>query len=212
MGIKAVFCTGLHSGLVCEIQELRKRIFIDRCGWALSETGGREFDQFDVEDAVHLGLYDGDRLCGTFRATRTDRPYLAALVFPQLAVTQPYPRSSRVWEISRFGVLGGDEVGLARMTYAAMFHFAARVEAQGLVALADLTYERFLRAMGVRTQRYGPPQVVGVDGAGRDIRCIAGEIPLALQDVRRLAAFASLLQNVEIHDASHVFGPSRVPA
>lgn len=212
MTLSATFCTGRQTEAVAEIQRLRKRIFIDRCGWSLSATEGREVDAFDTDDTVHAGLFENGRLCGTFRATRTDRPYLADTVFPELAVTEPYPRDARIWEISRFGVLGGDEVDLARTTYALMFHFAERRRATSLVAIADLTYERFLRALGVRTRRYGPPRTVGDDAKGRPIVCVAGEIPLALQDTRRLSAFSSLLDRVEIHDAAHVLGRPRVPA
>ena len=147
------------------------------------------------------------------RAWRTDRPYLAKDVFPTLAVVGPYPERADVWEISRFGVMPGDGAhALAYLNYALMFWFARQVGASSLVALADLTYERFLRTLSIRTRRYGPPRIIGTDARGRDLLAVAGEIPLAAQDPERLAALASLLTTVEITDAAEIFGPARVSA
>lgn len=213
MTIRAVFFEGSDQARLIEVQRLRKRIFVDLSGWDLRVEDDREVDQFDQRSTVHLVMYDGSVPCATFRATRSDRPYLAADVFPTLAVTSAYPHRPDVWEISRFGIVPTVPVpDLARNNYALMFYFARRVGATSLVAIADLTYERFLRSLGIRTRRFGPPLTIGTDAAGRPLRVVAGEIPLAQQEPARLAPLRSLTQAMEIIDASEIFGPARVSA
>ena len=210
-----VFCREAdRPELVDELLRFRKALFIDEYGWDLPADEGRERDRFDTNETIHSALYFEDELVGTFRAIRTDRSYLAADVFPQLASTVPFPRQPARWEISRFGVLSRRQSRRhARANYAAMFRFAQLVGARGLVAIADLTYERFLGVLGVRTRRYGPPQIIGQDRSGRDLVAVAGEIPLgSSQGGPRFNQLMQLASNVEIIDAAQVLRPARISA
>ncbi|MBR0897200.1 hypothetical protein JQ616_19775 [Bradyrhizobium tropiciagri] len=194
------------------MMRLRKRLFVDHCGWLLSTTGDVERDQFDCWYTEHCLLFSGVELVGGFRAIRTDYPYLTKSVFPQLAVLR-FPSSREVWEISRFGVLSSAaRPQAARVNYALMFRFAELRGAKALVALADLSYERFLTRMDIRTRRYGAPQVIGSDRTGRPLTALAGEIPLGLADNPGLTKFLDLGRQLEIHDATHVLGRSSIPA
>ncbi|MHC2433048.1 acyl-homoserine-lactone synthase [Bradyrhizobium sp. USDA 4451] len=194
------------------MMRLRKRLFVDHCGWLLTTTGDVERDQFDCWYTEHCLLFSGVELVGGFRAIRTDHPYLTKSVFPQLAVLR-FPSSREVWEISRFGVLSNvARPQAARVNYALMFRFAELRGAKALVALADLSYERFLTRMDIRTRRYGPPQVIGNDRTGRPLTALAGEIPLGLADNPGLTKFLDLGRQLEIHDATHVLGRSSIPA
>ncbi|PAY03425.1 hypothetical protein CK489_39955 [Bradyrhizobium sp. UFLA03-84] len=191
---------------------LRKQLFVDHCGWLLSTTGDVERDQFDCWYTEHCLLFAGVELVGGFRAIRTDYPYLTKSVFPQLAMRR-FPSRRDAWEISRFGVLPSvARTQTARVNYALMFRFAELRGAAALVALADLSYERFLTRMDIRTRRYGPPQVIGNDRMGRPLTALAGEIPLGLADNPGLTKFLDLGRQLEIHDASHVLGRSSIPA
>jgi len=103
---------------------LRKRLFVDQCGWMLSTVGDLERDQFDAWYTEHCLLFCGPDLVGGFRAIRTDYPYLTQSIFPQLAVRR-FPNRRDVWEISRFGVLPvAAEARSTRLNYALMFRFA----------------------------------------------------------------------------------------
>lgn len=191
---------------------LRKRLFVDLCGWQLATTGDIERDEFDTWYAEHCLLFSGPELVGGFRAIRTEYPYLTKSVFPQLAV-DCLPSSRDIWEISRFGVApGGESAHVARLNYSLMFRFAELRGAEALVAMADLTYERFLTRMGIRTRRYGPPQVIGHDRVGRPLTALAGNIPLDLTENPGLTKFLNLARQLEIHDATYVLGRSRVSA
>ena len=191
---------------------LRKRLFVDHCGWMLSTIGDVERDQFDAWYTEHCLLFCGSDLVGGFRAIRTDYPYLTRSIFPQLAVRR-FPNQRNVWEISRFGVLpAAAEARSTRLNYALMFRFAELRGAEALVAMADLGYERFLQRMEIGTRRFGPPQIIGVDSRGRPLTAVAGEIPINETDNPGLCKFLRLGRQLEIHDATHVLGRSSVPA
>jgi N-acyl-L-homoserine lactone synthetase len=202
----------LDPAHVQSMLRLRKRLFVDHCGWLLTTTGDVERDQFDTWYTEHCLLFSGPDLVGGFRAIRTDYPYLTQSVFPQLAVAH-FPNCRNVWEISRFGVLpAAAEARSARLTYALMFRFAELRGAEALVAMADLGYERFLQRMKIRTRRFGPPQVIGADNRGLPRTAVAGEIPVNERDNPGLSRFLDLGRQLEISDATHVFGRSGVPA
>ena len=210
---RAIMCTEEQNpSVVDDLYRFRKRLFIDRLGWALSVEEGRERDQVDTDDAVHCALFEGPQLIGGFRAIRTDHAYLAQTVFPYLATLKPYPRQRNAWEISRFGVSYSGGMRPALMNYALMFRFALTRQATTLVAVADLQHERLLARFGIRTRRYGPPQVVGETEDGSAILAVAGEIPVREQTGARFSSLLELARHVEIDDEALVFGPARVSA
>lgn len=198
---------------ILEFQGLRKRLFINELGWKLDSTGNREADEFDTNDAVYCLLYCDYQLIGGFRALRTDRPYLAQRVFPQLATHRAYPIDSNVWEISRFGIIAGARTrSIGRTLYSIMFRFALRRQTRALVAITDLTYERFLGSIGIKSIRYGPPQIVGESSKGNPIEAVAGEIPMSHQADNRYLSLLKLANDVEINDEALVLGRTAVSA
>jgi len=198
--------------IIAAFSSFRKKLFVEKFGWELPTKGDREQDEFDVASTEYCVMARGRQIVGGFRAVRTDRPYLASALFPQLATLRDYPRRPDIWEISRFGVLSDDRGhALALANYGLMFRFARSRRATALVALADLAYERYLRILGIRTRRYGPPPMVGRDREGRDLICVAGEIPLADQKAERIAKLIDLTSHLEINDAL-VLGPEAISA
>jgi N-acyl-L-homoserine lactone synthetase len=199
--------------LVASLLRLRWKLFVEECGWELASRGGLERDEFDTGLTEHCLLFRGHKLIGGFRAIRTDRPYLSASIFPQLASFKPYPQRPDVWEISRFGVLPvARRLEAARVNYALMFRFAELRLATALVATADLPYERFLASLGIRSRRFGVPQAIGSDREGCDIIAVAGEIPISGQDDRRYHTLKILSDKLEVEDAAHVLGRALISA
>jgi N-acyl-L-homoserine lactone synthetase len=212
--LHAIFCNEEQNpGIVDQFLCFRKGLFVDVLHWDLTVESGRERDQFDTNDAVYCALLrEGDLIAG-FRAIRTDLPYVAKCVFPQLAVFATYPQKHDAWEISRFGVRPSEAGSVtARMLYSLMFRFAHLTHATSLVALADLRYERFLSLLGIRTRRYGPPQIIGTDERGAPLAVVAGDIPLQNQRGRRFESLLELANTLEIDDEALVFRPRRLSA
>jgi N-acyl-L-homoserine lactone synthetase len=211
---RAVFTTSeLNPGLVEALFGFRKRLFVDLMGWDLTVADGCERDQFDTPAAIYSALFRDDALIGCFRAIRTDEDYLVRSVFPHLATLKSFPQRRDAWEISRFGVMPVEHrIEAARVNYSLMFRLAQTRQATTLVALADLTYERFLTQIGIRTRRYGPPQCIGSRADGEPMWVVAGEIPLPEQRGHRFASILELARHVEINDETLVLGRSRISA
>jgi hypothetical protein len=93
-----------------------------------------------------------------------------------------------------------------------MFYFARTHNARALVALVDLTYERFLRRLGIVTRRYGEPGLIGHDLDARPIEAVAGEIPLADQRGSHFESLLAISRNMEIIDETLVRGRLRLSA
>jgi N-acyl-L-homoserine lactone synthetase len=212
--LRAVFCTEEQNPEVVDrLRCFRKVLFVDALGWDLPIRNGREQDEFDTELAVHCALFRGDALIAGFRGIRTDHPYLAECVFPQLATFAPYPKRRDTWEISRFGVHPSEPGwSTGRILYSLMFELARHYRANALVAIGDLRHERVLAQLGIRTRRFGPPRSIGVDGNGAPYLVVAGETPLAVQGGRKFEALVHLVDKLEIEHDALVLGPRRVSA
>jgi N-acyl-L-homoserine lactone synthetase len=84
----------------------RHRVFVEKLGWQLDCRDGLELDQFDREDTVYVVAEDTcANIIGTARLLPTHRPYLLGEVFPQLMEGVPVPKSSVIWELSRFAAV-----------------------------------------------------------------------------------------------------------
>ena len=196
-----------------QVFRFRKTLFVDNLKWNLKIENQLEVDQFDSLNAVYGVLFRDNELVGSFRALRTDGPYLADQVFPELAVTKQYPKTPRSYEISRFGVLPH---ALARedaaVLYALMFHFALLRRARSLVAVTDLFLERYLARRRIRSRRFGPPREYTRSDTTPSFTLVAGEIPIGLQTETDLIALLSYLNGVTIHDDTLVYGRQSISA
>jgi acyl homoserine lactone synthase len=201
------------DSLTLKFARFRKRLFVDRLGWQLKVTGDCELDEFDNENAIYAVIVNHDEIVAGFRAIGSDNPYLARSIFPQLASERPYPNRPDCWEISRFGIDGTQgNPQIARANYSVMFRFALRRQASALIAIADLSYERYLATLGITTQRYGSPVTIGMDALGRPMEVVAGEIPLSGQASPRFLSLLSIANTMEINDETLVLGCEAVSA
>ena len=89
-----------------EIQEhhrIRHEIYVVEQKWKhLDVRDGREYDQFDTDDAIYLLAMEQDRVVGGSRFVSTLKPHLLSDVFPSLADIKGIPRAPDVYEWTRF--------------------------------------------------------------------------------------------------------------
>ena len=79
----------------------RYQVCVRERGWTeLERSDGRETDQFDTEDAVHLLAIDGRQVIGGIRLNPTTGPTLLSEVFPYLS-SGPLIRSPDVYDKNR---------------------------------------------------------------------------------------------------------------
>ncbi|TWB08264.1 acyl-homoserine lactone synthase [Rhizobium sp. ERR 1071] len=83
---------------------LRHRVFVEERGWSdLARTDGREVDQFDTIDSVHMLFIDQGEVLGYQRMLPSTKPHLLSEVLPQLC-EQERPMGQHIWEWTRYCV------------------------------------------------------------------------------------------------------------
>lgn len=81
---------------------LRHRVFVEEKGWSdLARPDGREIDQFDHEEAVHLCVMRGRRVVAYARLLPTTRAHLLSDVLPELCRFRDVPRGTETMEWTR---------------------------------------------------------------------------------------------------------------
>jgi acyl homoserine lactone synthase len=161
----------LSPQLAAELGSYRYRVFVEQLGWQLpTEDAQFERDQYDRDDTVYVFARDArEEICGCARLLPTTRPYLLQEIFPHLlAEDMPAPRSSDIWELSRFAASADDSAegnSLAwsvRPMLAAAVECAARRGARQLIGVTFCSIERLFRRIGVHAHRAGAPE--SIDG------------------------------------------------
>jgi acyl homoserine lactone synthase len=158
--------------LMAQAWRLRYRIFRESLGWEVSSVDLLEFDGFD-RNAWHCAVVSGDHLLGYWRALCTADPYLLELNFQVLLDGQPAPKSSSIWEISRFALVpeAANRREIGRLLVREMAAFGMDMRASKLIAVTEPAFERFVLRCGLPIQRIAGPIIVG-SGHGRDVHAV----------------------------------------
>jgi acyl homoserine lactone synthase len=161
---------------IADMQDLfayRYSVFVDRLKWDLPDAKpGFEADQFDRADTFHvMARDDAGELCGCARLLPTTRPYLLGSIFPELMEDSGTPRSSDVWEVSRFCAVDvSQDSGVrtrqadiwgCREVMAATVRCAIELGARRLIGVSVLSIERILTRLAVDAYRAGPVMDIG---------------------------------------------------
>ena len=161
----------LSSELLSKISRYRHKVFIETLEWKLETQNGVELDQFDRPDTVYVVSRDeqGD-LNGCARLLPTTAPYLLSEIFPQLLNGLALPRTSDVWELSRFtamdfnhqttSALGEFSSSTAIQLMKEAIRYAAEYGAKRLITVSPLGVERLLRRAGFQARRAGRPIII----------------------------------------------------
>ena len=155
-----------------EFFKYRYNVFVERLGWELETDCHAETDQFDHENTVYvIAVDDQDHITGCARLLPTTEPYLLEEVFPELLNGMRPPKSTEIWELSRFTSLdlNGQKTGKN-----SQFSSPATVEllkntiecarargAKRIISVSPLGIERLLRKAGFNAHRAGPPKIIG---------------------------------------------------
>ncbi len=200
-------------GEVLAQQRFRKQLFVDEIGWNLAHNDGIEADEFDTRRAVFCSLYYGNEIVGCWRAIRTTNEYLGRKHFPQLATLRSYPRHPDIWEFSRLGAIRHPKRATSgTYMYALMFHFACTRSVQSVCGVISPIHDRNFFKNGLRTRRFGGPQVVGNDARGRPISVFFAEIRMAEQHPEVLEKVLAPINQLELQDDALVLGRTPVSA
>jgi acyl-homoserine lactone synthase len=81
----------------------RHAAFVEEAGWEnLRRADGREIDQFDTDDTIHVVVINSEGVQAYSRLNPTLKPHVLSEVYPQLA-SRGLPRDEGAWEWSRMG-------------------------------------------------------------------------------------------------------------
>ena len=90
----------LYKVQMDQAYRLRHRVFLEQQEWCtLGDPDGRELDEFDNKNAVHMLCIDEGKVLGYQRLLPTTRPHLMSDVIPELCLGEP-PVGAHIWEMS----------------------------------------------------------------------------------------------------------------
>lgn len=100
---------GCDQALMEQVYRFRHRMFVDRLGWtALRKDDGREIDQFDNADALHLVDVTEGRVTAYTRLLPTTRPHLLDTVYPELLGGASAPSHPLTFEWTRLACVDSE--------------------------------------------------------------------------------------------------------
>ncbi|WP_207184062.1 acyl-homoserine-lactone synthase [Methylobacterium indicum] len=80
----------------------RHRVFVDTMKWeACRKPDGRDIDQFDGPDCIHVAACDGEAVISYSRLLLTTKPHLQSHVYPELLQGRPAPSGPYIMEWTR---------------------------------------------------------------------------------------------------------------
>jgi acyl-homoserine lactone synthase len=94
-----------HDALLEAAYRFRHRFFVDFMKWeALRKPDGRDVDQFDLPDVIHVIGHDERGVYSYSRLLPTTRPHLLNSVYPHLLDGAHEPVGPDIWEWTRCAV------------------------------------------------------------------------------------------------------------
>lgn len=153
----------LPPRVIEQLHRFRHRVFRERLCWDVPSRRGREEDEYDHLDPVHIAAWDGRRVTGSFRLLPTTGSYMLRDVFPELLRGERAPMASDVWELSRFAAEPPDadarvQLTLSDVAFGLMRECHVFAHEQGVrefVFATSVAVERLMRGAGIPMTRFG---------------------------------------------------------
>jgi acyl-homoserine lactone synthase len=139
----------------------RYQVCVRERGWTeLERSDGRETDQFDTEDAVHLLAIDGRQVIGGIRLNPTTGPTLLSEVFPYLS-SGPLIRSPDIYDKTRLWVAkqrrGGPRPSVEAYLMAGCVEFGLALGLSKILSICEPWRVARNEKLGWTLRLLGPP-------------------------------------------------------
>jgi acyl-homoserine lactone synthase len=143
----------LYADALDQSQRLRYRVYIEELKWKglTRREDGREIDQFDTAEAVHLLAIEAGVVRGGTRLIPSTAPHLLSDVFPHLASVRGVPRSDDVAEWTRFYVAPERRED----------HKASQVSSTILASLVEYAMDEGMSGVSVVLNTFWLPRFLG---------------------------------------------------
>ena len=87
------------------IYRYRHWYFVDRMKWEdIRKDDGREIDQYDDDNAVHIAKFNEGRVVSYTRLIPSNKPHLLSEVYPEIMDGNEYETGEGIFEWTRFSV------------------------------------------------------------------------------------------------------------
>lgn len=187
--------------LLTEVFRLRARVFQDRLGWDVNVVNGCEADRFDKLNPAHIvSINDQGEVVGCMRLLQTTGPHMLSDVFSCLLDDEPAPRSSTLWEATRFCVDterltdGKHRNSISYITSEIMiaaFEYAMTAGVTDAVAVIDPVMNRVLKRSGNAPYDYlGSPKDMG------KVTAMAALMDCSHERIKSIRDFSGISQDV----------------
>jgi acyl-homoserine lactone synthase len=124
------------ADLLDRIYCFRHRLFVETMRWeACRKPDGRERDQFDGPDCIHVAGIDDGEVVSYSRLLPTTRPHLQSHVYPELLQGAKAPSGPRLFEWTRCGAAPWRRASATAKDPVAGRQFVAVAELTGLLGL-----------------------------------------------------------------------------
>lgn len=146
-----------YKKILNSMHELRKVVFKDTLKWDVYIEEGKEYDQFDTDNAFYLVCVDdSNNVVGSTRLISTIYPYLLGDVFPELTGNYGVKKESNIWETTRFC---GDPVNAPKdimgQLALGMLEFGLIYNIKEYVSVSDIRIEKLIRKYHWFPERLG---------------------------------------------------------
>ncbi|RXJ71246.1 acyl-homoserine-lactone synthase [Veronia nyctiphanis] len=161
--------TTMPLSMLSDVHSLRYKVFHQRLNWQVPVNGELEVDEYDELDPTFIVSQGecGD-VVGCMRLLKTTGPYMLADTFPQLLGGKAAPRDKNILEISRFATMNAqlqhNTKGISEITYSLLqkaYLHAVNEGVDAYVMVTTTAIERYLRRMGITTERLADSQDIG---------------------------------------------------
>lgn len=176
--------------------EWRHRIYVEERGWSELRRGdGRERDQFDTDQTVHVLALEGGEIVGGSRLIAASNPTLLGEVFPYLVERGQVPRDRATLEWTRMFVVPSRRIARRKFTvrgalFAGVMDYAVAVGARQTGGVIETFWLPYLAQVGWHPYILGMPRII----AGS--MTLAAFVPVsaeALQSVRAATGWTESL-------------------
>lgn len=161
----------IRNAACCEtdrdmIFRLRKQVFSDRLGWAVTCSGEQEYDDFDAPGSDYIVIRHRGTVISTCRLLPSMGPTMLADVFPDLLRGEEFHPDRTVVEISRLAATSCPDLrrGVMPLILQELRRYAQRHDVEEFVFVTTVAIERLLRRFGVTVRRFGDGRATLIDG------------------------------------------------
>lgn len=128
-----------HPGLADSIYRFRHSFFVDHLKWeACRKPDGRERDEFDGPDCLHVVGMEAEAIVSYSRLIPTTRPHLQTHLYPEILAGAPSPSGPRIYEWTRCAVAPSKRESVQGTDAVSGASFTAVAEAAEFLGLEGL--------------------------------------------------------------------------